>query len=561
LMSHCGKQWSRAVLLLQLLVGVVQGLPGGNGDVRLLDPGSPLESHANLYEQQKRKAQSAERAIDAELKHTENMSKKMSLHPHQEEYKLKESAAALSTLLSSAVRRDQQIASAAESALKAFDSVARMFPGDDADDEDLGESNSIADADDDDNGSDLGESSVVSGSHSGKVWSYGQARWVKKGTISAQEAAAREDYKKLQAHAHDDLKPKNIERAAHELVMETMPSLQESAALSAERADERAMQTAKRKEQNVQASNQLKIQQQRLEAAQDQVLSQHTALKKGIVKIGGVLSRAKINLKTGEAIDRISRRLTLYSTSSDLGQSLDSGSGDMAGQQMEAKKARLQQATEKLQKKTRSLAIRDTWKKGSGLEVYSLEMQRWYPSTVLKRHGHSLHVQNNKIGLDSWMPDTSKHIRPSHALMAGDLGQSDSDSTQARLKNVLSQTQLQSLSPGIKHEQHDRRLIIEFAKTIKRDATKLGETIGEHISATTNKRLAPPDGHPSAPAEQFIDPALAKVQLALQQEQAFGAQVSNAAIRLSAATRNLHGLQIDYVKLSKHLQETGRVIA
>jgi len=412
-------------------------------------------------------------------------------------------------------------------------------------DQDLGESADL---------SELEVTELQEASHSSSqehnIWSYSKARWVTKAEIKREEAQARVDYRIL-GDSTDSMKPSHIRAEAHQIADESGQTREETAALNAEHEDEGQLQVLQRSEGSMQMKGYLALQKQRLQAIRDGESEEANKLQTALRKMRQVHKEVGAEIAEQEMLAERASSMDMMSTkedSRDLGASMGDDSterqfashvadalatklapkrrGDhhltaeqrgrlvatvwKEGSQMAHKEEELADANNRYRRQKADYAVRSEWDHGSLVEAYNVETGKWFRGTVLARHKKRLNIRLHHLGIEEWLPDSSKRLRiPRDAIQiqndnGPELGQSmsGSETDSTHLSNTMTQGQVRLVEAGMNHENHNQHQVLNLVDEISQKTDSLQHFIGKHLQQKPVRDTAP------NPSEYFIAKAV-----------------------------------------------------
>merc|ERR1711871_990270 len=578
------------------LLGTAEGLPVA-GDDRLVDPGSAEEPSPVVLEEKRRRQEVA--ALDHRIKEVRDLGEAFETNPEHAATELKEAAQSIQGELTQDRQRADHISGEASAVENLFRSIANTREARDAAEmardasiaaeadreEDLGESGDVGTAKMP--GATVSHSNhkVVTGNakagkpaakkaarqnappktsttanvhslkatkraHHGQVWSDAKGEYVSKVDMVKAQAEAKKDYAKMEQETNN-LDPAHIRRNAMRIAKTEMLSSDEAAALAAEKADEGAINVAKRHDASMELESYEELQTHKLQEVRDKESDILPKLLHATSTIDNMQKELRASLEEKSVLRNHAATMAMKSVAASdvgLGQGMDEDSTAKSkltshvakaladkvdredwennrltaaerarlvasiwkeGHTMLAKEAELNRAKKRYQLKKMAYAVRAKWDKDSLVDAFNVETQKWYKGRILGRHGNRLNVQFTSLGINEWLPDMSKRLRvPKDAVQVDpEMGESASvGSKAADVAGTMSNAQIGLVQKGVSREASDQRHVLKLVKDLARRSETLRNDIKNHIEHPAKHIAVQPTGA----TEYFIPEAVPK---------------------------------------------------
>jgi len=400
---------------------------------------------------------------------------------------------------------------------------------------------------------DLGESGDVSTARQGKVWSDIKGKYVPKIFMAKEQLKAKQEYKSLERETNK-LNPGHIRRDAMRIAKTQMASGAEAAALEAEKEDEGSINVAERHDASMELDSYVGLQRHQLQEVRDKESDILPKLQQATVTIDSMEKELRTGLEEESVLRKHASFMAMKSVATsdvELGQGMGEDEG-MAktklatqvadaladkvdredwennrltaaergrlvasvwkeGHTMLAKEAQLNREKKRYQLKKMAYAVRSKWGTNSLVDAFNVETQKWYKSKVVGRHGHRINVHYKDLGIDEWLPDSSKRLRvPKDAVQVDpEMGESASVASKAtEVAGTLSEAQIGLVQKGVTREAIDQRRVLKLAGNLAKATETLQRDIRHHIAHPAKHIAVTPTGA----SEYFVPEAVPRPQ-------------------------------------------------
>lgn len=533
----------------------------GEVDSRLLSPGSVNKPSPVAAEKQK--SQEEVKSLDAKIKHAQDLGEAFENRPEAAASQLRQATQSVRGALSRDRTRSRHIASVAREVEKLYRGITesqglRVRAEIQHDNRIAAEyTGRIQSRSQDEEHHDLGESADLSDTgakgSNGMVWSATKAKYVPKAELKQMQVEAKAELHKLQAKT-SPMRPTNIRKKAMRHVMKKEISDTMKEALAAEKADESQIRVAQRRDDAFQLQGYTSLQRNKIKALRSSELGEAETLTSASTLMKKLSHSVQSSIEEEAILKAHASTMAMKSMNvenTDLGQSMEGSSMDRKfgrhvaeameskvqegtnshltadergrmiatlwdeGHKMLSKEIELAEQTRHYHLKKMEYVARKKLDHGSPVEAFNVETNKWYAGRILGRDRHRLNVHYKKLGINEWLPDTSKRLRiPKEALESHtdpenrELGASESvgESDSEELNGTMSESEADMISNGIGREQHIQKAVQRLAQKIDGDTKSLRKMILQHIKHPTEHVAVKPVG------EESFDPALENFQ-------------------------------------------------
>jgi len=390
----------------------------------------------------------------------------------------------------------------------------------------------------------------VKKAHQGKVWSDTKGEYVPQIDMVKEEVEAKKEYSKLE-QGTNRMDPGHIRRDAMRIAKTEAMSGAEAAALAAEKEDEGVINVAKQHDASMELESYEELQTHKLQEVRDKESDILPKLQHATATIGSMQKELRASLEEESVLRDHASTMAMKSVATsdvELGQGM--GEDSMAkskfashvakaladkvdredwesnrltaaergrlmaslwkeGHTMLSKEAQLNREKKRYQLKKMAYAVRSKWDKDSLVDAFNVETQKWYKGKVLGRHGKRLNVHFKKLGINEWLPNTSKRLRvPKDAIQVDpEMGESASvGSNAAEVAGTMSEAQIGLLQKGVSREASDQQRVLKLARDLAKRSETLRRDIQNHLDHPSTHIAVTPTGA----SEYFIPQAVPK---------------------------------------------------